>query len=180
MTPDPEERIELGHLTGAWGSAGWVKIFSRTDPPENIFEYQPWLTDGEPGRFHVREWHRRGRRLVAHIVEIADRDQADACRGLKLWVSRSALPEPDGQSWYWDDLIGLDAFALDGSSLGSVVGLLDTGAHDILRIRPTDDAQQDSTVPPPEEILVPFVAGRYVHSVDVAGGRIELDWDPDW
>ena len=48
-----EPAVRIGRLNGAWGVSGWVKVFSYTDPPENIFSYQPWQADGSPGLLRV-------------------------------------------------------------------------------------------------------------------------------
>lgn len=165
-------RVELGRLDGAWGTDGWVRVYSLTEQRENIFDYQPWLTDGEPGLLHVRDWRRQGPRLMAKLEEVDDRDQAERLRGLKLYVRRAVLPEPASDSYYWSDLIGLEVFDTAGSRLGRVSGLLDAGAHDVLELKPAGPA-----APP---VLIPFVIPRFVRRVDLAGGRIEVDWDPDW
>jgi 16S rRNA processing protein RimM len=45
---------------------------------------------------------------------------------------------------------------------------METGANDVMVI------QGD------RERLVPFVIGRYVRSVDLDGGWLEVDWDPEF
>ncbi|MFT6102164.1 MAG: 16S rRNA processing protein RimM, partial [Candidatus Endobugula sp.] len=34
--------LNVGRITSVFGIKGWVKIHSQTEPPENIFNYQPW------------------------------------------------------------------------------------------------------------------------------------------
>jgi len=168
---DPEARVEIGRINGAWGTAGWVKVYSLTSPAENLFEYRPWLTDGEPGLLHVRRWRRRGPRLVAELAGVADRDAAEALRGLRLFVERARLPAPPPETYYWHDLIGMTVVDRRGRVLGRVTGLLDAGAHDVLQIGPPGGGQS---------MLVPFVRDRYVLGVDAGRQRIEVDWDPEW
>lgn len=166
-----EHRVVLGRLNGAWGTAGWVKIFSLTEPPENIFEYQPWRTTGSPGLLHVRQWRRQGPRLVAQLAEIETREQAEALHGAELFIDRDDLPAAAAGAWYWHDLIGLAVFNREGRRLGEVSGLLDAGVHDVLEIRRSDGSG---------EVLVPFVAGHFVDTVDLDAGRITVDWQLDW
>lgn len=165
------DRVELGRLNGAWGVGGWVKIYSLTEPPENIFEYQPWRTAGSPGLLHVRQWRRQGSRLVAQIAEIASRDEAEASHGTALFIDRGDLPRAEAGAWYWHDLIGLTVFNREGRNLGTVKGLLDAGVHDVLEIQ-RDGDQAD--------LLVPFVPGHFVDAVDTVAGRITVDWQFDW
>ena len=72
--------------------------------------------------------------------------------------------------YYWADLTGLKVRNLQDEALGVVVGLISTGAHDVLRVR---DDEADT------ERLIPFV-DAYVPQVDVAAGWITADWQKDW
>lgn len=167
---ETEDRVELGRINGAWGTAGWVKVFSRTEPPENIFEYQPWRTSGSPGLLHVRQWRRQGPRLVAQLKEVGTREEAESLHGTPIFIDRAELPGAGDKNYYWHDLIGLAVYNRDGELLGKVSGLLDAGAHDVLEIRRSAGG----------ELLVPFVVGHFVDKVDLAGGRIDVDWLTEW
>ncbi len=169
--PDEDGFIPVGRLNGPWGVAGAVKVFSYTDPPERIFDYQPWRTDGSPGLFHVRSWRKQGPRLVAEIEEIPTREQAERLAGVDLWIPRSALPKAPEGRYYWQDLVGLEVVNHENVSLGRVRELLDAGVHDVLVIQRAG---------PGADHLVPFVQGRYVHSVDLENRRIVVDWQTEW
>ena len=56
-----------------------------------------------------------------------------------------------------------------GRPLGRVNSLMETGAHDVLEIRPEAG----------EAILVPFTE-PYLIQVDADAGRIVVDWDSSW
>ena len=84
---------------------------------------------------------------------------------------RSEFPKPAADEFYWADLIGLGVVNREGLTLGSVVGLIDTGPHSVLRIQP---AAADG-----EEVLIPFVSA-YVDSVDLPARRIVVDWGLDY
>ena len=165
------DRIELGRINGAWGTAGWVRVYSLTSPPEAIFEYQPWRSERSPGLFHVRQWRRQGPRLVAQLQEINDRDQADAAVGATLHVARGDLPPAEPGQWYWHDLLDMQVVDRHGAELGRVAGLIDAGAHDVLRVRAADGG---------DELLIPFVPDSYVLEVDLKTGRIRVDWALEW
>ena len=38
-----EELLVLGHVAGVFGVKGWLKIYSETDPVQNILKYDPWF-----------------------------------------------------------------------------------------------------------------------------------------
>ncbi|MDE2204175.1 MAG: ribosome maturation factor RimM, partial [Burkholderiaceae bacterium] len=107
--------------------------------------------------------------VVAGSSAVPDRNVAEALRGCAVWVSRADFPEPEDDEFYWVDLIGATVVNEQQETLGTVAGLIDNGAHQILRIVDEDGAER----------LVPFVE-VYVKSVDVAGKRIVVDWGLDY
>jgi 16S rRNA processing protein RimM len=78
--------------------------------------------------------------LVVRAREVETREQAEALRGLRLYVPREALPEPDEGEFYLVDLVGLQAVSPEGESLGVVRSVQDFGAGDLLEIQPPDGA----------------------------------------
>ncbi len=170
MTGDTEELVLLGRLNGVWGVAGWLRVFSDTDPPEAIFQYQPWYLGESKDVMEVLEWRRVGPRLVARFSGIESREQAERLGPLPIRVPASALPPPPQGSFYWRDLIGLAVFSRAGEPLGKVVRMMDSPAHDLLVV-------QDQSAP---ELLIPFVIGQTIDQVDLDGGRITVDWSTEW
>jgi 16S rRNA processing protein RimM len=163
-----QRRVILGKVAGVYGVLGWVKLWSFTDPVENLLGYRD-LEICEAGhwrRLRLVEGRRHGDGLVGRFDGIADRDEAARLVGRELAVGRAHLPPPAPGEYYWTDLVGLEVVNLDGASLGKVGGMMATGANDVM------------VVEGDRERLVPFLPGRYVSEVDLAGGRIVVDWDP--
>ena len=120
----------------------------------------------------------QGDAIVCTAPEIADRDAAEAMKGVRVFVSRATFPAPDPDEFYWIDLIGLSVFTREGTALGDVIGLIDTGPHCVLRVKPAA-AGDVPAEPAADERLIPFVEA-YVDSVDIAGRRIVVDWGLDY
>ena len=134
-----------------------------------------------PFALHVNGVRDQGDAIVALAPEIADRDAAEAMKGVRVFVSRSTFPAPDPDEFYWIDLIGLSVFTREGVALGDVIGLIDTGPHCVLRVKPVaaETAAEAPAEPAADERLIPFVEA-YVDSVDLAGRRIVVDWGLDY
>ncbi|MEP6503273.1 MAG: ribosome maturation factor RimM, partial [Betaproteobacteria bacterium] len=100
----------------------------------------------------------QGDAIVALAPEIADRDAAEAMKGVRVFVSRSTFPAPDADEFYWIDLIGLSVTNREGVALGDVIGLIDTGPHSVLRVEPAavEPAAGDvPSEPAADERLIP-------------------------
>lgn len=160
----------VGEVSGVYGVRGWLRVRSHTDPVEQILSYGPWQLEGSGGRCALRLEGGRvhGRAVLAKLAGIDDRDQARGLVGARISVAREALPELEPGEYYWNDLIGLSVVTRRGDDLGTVTGLMATGANDVLVVE--GDRQR----------LVPFIDEDVVLSVDLEAGRIQVDWDPEF
>jgi 16S rRNA processing protein RimM len=141
---------------------------SFTEPPGNILEYQPWLleTNGGWRTLQPVEVKPHKQAYVARFADVADRDEAGGLSGKHIAVARHLLPELAQDEFYWRDLEGLAVWNR-GERIGVVDHLIETGANPVLVVLHDDD--------PAAQTLIPFVA-QYVGTVDLAAGRIEVDW----
>lgn len=166
-----EKLVLLGKIVGVHGVRGELKLESHTEPRTQIFRYQPWLLRSASGERTLEGCRGRaqGKRLVAELPGIADRDAAAALVGTEIWVARSALPQAKPGEYYWSDLEGLEVVTVAGVSLGRVSHLVATGANDVLVAKGGG-----------RERLIPFLPGSFVTQVDLDAGRITVDWDPEF
>lgn len=165
-----QKQIHVGKVSGAFGVKGWVKVFSFTDPRENILNYSPWvLKKGSESKIvKVIDGKSQGRTVVAQLDGCMDRDQAAGLMGWDVLISHNQLPAAKAGEYYWSELIGLSVENLQGVRLGLVDSLLETGANDVLII------QGD------RERAVPFLQGHTVIDIDLNQGRMIVDWDPEF
>ena len=165
-----EVRVPVGRISGIYGVKGWVRVYSYTQPRENILNYSPWLLYREGGWHSVRvlAGRRQGAGIIARLEGCDDRDAARRLMETEIAVPRCRLPAGGEDEYYWVDLIGLQVENLQGVRLGRVTGLLETGAHDVLVVRNG------------RERLIPYVRGDIVRGIDLDGGRMEVDWDASW
>ena len=165
-----EQRVVLGKVGAVFGVRGWVKLWSFTDPIENLLEYREFEL-GQEGRWRaarLAEGRKQGKGLAARFEGVEDRDAAAALVGAELAVPRSRLPAPAAGEYYWADLVGLEVVNRDGVRLGRLEQMMATGANDVMVVKGE------------RERLLPFLPGRFVDEVDLEGGRIIVDWDPEF
>lgn len=184
----PADAVEVGRIHGAWGVKGWIKVQPFASDPQALFASKRWFlkppesaaakpSASWPEVLRVSQAREQGDGIVAAIHDLNDRDAAEALRGGRIFVPRSSFPSAAHDEFYWVDLIGLAVFNREGALLGDVTGLIDTGAHSVLRVRPREapaEASAESV-----ERLIPFV-GAYVDKVDLAARRIDVDWGVDY
>jgi 16S rRNA processing protein RimM len=168
-----EEFIPVGKVSGAFGVQGWMKIFSFTDPRNNILKYSPLYMSrkGEWTEVKVSGGRVQGKGVVMGLVGITDRDQVLALIGSELAIRKSQLKPAKKDEFYWSDLIGLTVVNLKGDSLGQVDSLLETGANDVLVVKDKENNREQ---------LVPFVMDEVVELVDMDNKIIRVDWELDY
>ena len=158
-------RICLGQIGAAHGVRGKVRLRSFTAEPGAIANYGPLET--EDGRvFEIENLRPAKDHFVVQLSGVGDRDAAERLANVKLYVPRERLPEPDEPGeFYHADLIGLTVVDRAGQRLGTVVGIHNFGAGDLIEMRKAEGA--------PTQFL-PFDAGT-VPEIDIAGGRMIVE-----
>lgn len=191
----PVDAVEVGFVVGAWGVKGWVRVRPYSSDPQALFSSRRWFlaeaasagagvvprggrAEGAdlPNVLRVTDARAHGGDVVAAVREVSDRDAAQTLKGARVFVSRASFPTPQDDEFYWVDLIGLTVVNRQGVVLGTVDGLLETGANAVMRVR---EAQPVEAASSPRERLLPFVAA-HVDRVDLAGRQILVDWDADF
>ncbi len=160
---NPDRLILVGRVAGAFGVQGEIRITAYGDDPLSLVRYRELKReDGAPALTLVGRGRAQKGALVTRAKEVATREDAEALRGLELYVPRSALPPADEDEFYLADLIGLAAVTPEGEALGRIKDVPNFGAGDLLEIAPEIGA---SWYVPFTEQAVPEVsleAGRVV------------------
>lgn len=165
----------MGRILAPHGVRGWIKVRPVSEEPEALLGYATWWV--RPAR--ASEW-RESRRtaarmhsgvVLAELAGVATREDALALRGGDVGVPRSALPPVQKGEIYWTDLVGLEVVNREGVRLGPVCGVVEHGAHPLLRVA--------SAVASAPERLIPYVPAIVV-GVDLVARRIDVDWGEDY
>lgn len=187
--PLPDDLIEVGYVSAAYGIRGWIKVQPHADDAAALLHARRWwLLTPEPAgtavaaqaaaaagpvSLKIAQSREHSGTVVAQAAGVADRNVAEALKGRRVWIRREDFPPAEDNEFYWVDLIGCAVSNEQGEALGTVSGLIDNGAHQILQVA---FALPDGKA---GERLIPFV-DAYLREVDVAGKRIVVDWGLDY
>jgi len=164
--------VVMGHVINSYGICGWIKVCPYTELVDGLLSYSTWwlgIKDDDWQEVCVDTGYINGNVLHVKIEECVDRTQALKLRGAKIAVPRNylpALPEKGESGYYWSDLIGTHVINLNNKELGKVIGLLETGANDVLRVHNKEK----------KEILIPFIEQAII-KVNLESSQIVVDWD---
>lgn len=171
----PEDLVLVGHVTGAYGIQGWIRIKPYSSDADALLHASTWWIN-KPELHDVEKMQAKlhGEDLVAQLMGVASRSAAEMLKGAAVHIRRSHFPVLGNNEFYWIDLIGLSVENLQGVVLGVVDSLMDNGAHPILQLRPLEFSEGKQS----QEILIPFV-DHFVKTVDQITRRVVVDWELD-
>ena len=141
---------------------GELRVNTYTEDPLALLRYRTLRREDGSTALTLTSGRAAKDGLVARAEEVSTKEAADALRGLRLYVTREALPEPEEDEFYLADLIGLRAETPEGERLGVVKAVHDFGAGDILEVDPGEGRPT---------FFLPFTRDN-VPAVEVAAGRV--------
>jgi len=144
-------------------------VFSHTEPREALLNYDHWLIrrSDEWQSVQLAEGKRHSKTVIVRLEGCDDRDKAAELVGCEIGVARAELPDPGDGHYYFGDLQGLKVVNSDGTDLGTVAYVMETGANDVLVLQGE------------RERLLPFIVNEVILDVDLAKGVISVDWEWD-
>jgi 16S rRNA processing protein RimM len=165
-----DKLVIIGKCGRPYGVRGWMHVQSFTAEPQNILLYKNWtliLPSGDNRPVQLDGLRAHGNHFVAKIKGTESPEAAKLLGLAQIAIAQSDLPSLEKGEHYWAELTGLKAILPNGSELGIVDSLFETGANDVIVV----------TTPGKQEILVPYI-DSVVLEIDTKQGTITLDWDP--
>jgi 16S rRNA processing protein RimM len=165
-------RLIVGQIAGAHGISGEVRVRVLADDAALLLGTKRFaLTRSGPDDPHATETENEGGttgragEVRLALRGVADRDAAEALRGTLVLADVADLPPLPAGGHYWYELVGCAVETAAGERVGTVTGMLETGAaHDVLEVAGDDGKPR----------LIPMVAAL-MRQVDVPNRRIVLE-----
>lgn len=167
------ETLIVGKIGAPYGVKGWVKINAYTEQLSGIFDYSPWYLGSDGKEYQVDQWKTHNKGLVAKLVGIDDRDQAEMVKNLDIAISAEQLPALADGEYYWRELIGMEVVNNQGYRLGTVKELFETGANDVMLVQANHNDAFGQ-----KERLIPYLPEQVIVEVNKDDNSIKVDWDP--
>ena len=153
------------------GLKGALTIYSYTRPAIGIAGYSFWWLGASPESaksYKVERCWQHGKRILAELDGVTDCDQAALLDRMLIWVSADEVVVGEDE-YLWQDMIGCTVIETSTDrELGTVVGIEEYGAQDILTVRTPEDAETSG------EWMLPFIED-VVLNVDLTARRISVD-----
>ena len=158
------ERINIGKIVKAVGIKGEVKVHTAAGSEGRYDEIEK-VAVGET-QYGIEKVRYQGNMVIIKLEGVDDRNEAEAMRGLELFIDEDDLPELPEDTFYIRDILGSTVY--DGRD-GKVAGCL----KDVIGGRAQDVYVIES--PEGEDIMVPAVK-EFIRSIDLEEKKIIIDF----
>lgn len=164
------KKIVVAKILTSHGVKGFVKMESYMDKPKDIFNYSDNLYDVNNKKFKV-EFIGTAKPgvFITRVEDINSMESAKSYRNTELYVDINLLPENKDDSFYFEELIGLEARSVDGKSKGTINSIDDFGAGVVVEVKWNGEKMEES---------IPFVE-EYLKEINLEKGFILVE-RPDY
>lgn len=169
MTSSDDQKVLMARIGAAHGIRGEIRVKPFGSDPLSFADYGTLVTKDGSRSFEVEKARVQKTVVITRFKGITDRNQAEELNGVELYVSRSQLPEPEEDEFYYSDLTGLDVLDQDAKSLGKIVAVQDFGAGDLLEVRPDRG----------RTFYIPFTKA-FVPEIRLGDGLVRVDLPEDY
>jgi len=152
--------VLVGEINAPFGILGQMKLRPLMGKPQVLAKLPAVVLhhpDGRDEHRRILKVHPHNSGAVVITVEgVAERNGAEALRGVQIFIRRVELPPLDDDEYYESELVGLQVVTESGRDLGTIEEVL---------FYPANDVYQTAVA------MIPAV-GDIVVKVDVAAGTV--------
>lgn len=162
--------VRVGKIIGCHGVRGDIKVRPASDDPVWAKPRQQLTLKhhktGEHLHYSIQSVREQGPLLVISLDGVDNRNTVEPLVGSMVFADRDALPKPNADEFWADDLIGLTVVdAQNGRQRGKVKDLLSSSGSDFLEIQIEDSK---------ETVVVPFIH-RFFPEVNLEKQTVAID-----
>lgn len=133
MTTVDGDLLTIGRILKPHGIRGDVRVLPLTDFPERFFELKRVFvgTPEKNQRFPVTRASIHGKVVLLGLAGVDSRNEAEKLRNHLVMIPESERVELPPDHYFVYELIGMDCYKTDGSRVGKVTEVFQTGANDV-------------------------------------------------
>lgn len=159
--------ILIGKIVNIHGIKGEVKVYPYTDDMENLTNLKSIYFDKDmTKKYKVKSCRIQKNMLIVKLEGINSVEQAEILRDTDVFIPKEKIDDED--TFYIEDLIGMDVLKLNGNKAENKIGVItyvfNTGANDVYEVETTDK----------QKIYLPAIK-QVVKKVDVENNKMYVE-----
>ena len=160
-----EDLLQVGIITSTHGVRGEVKVYPTTDDPRRVLRLKEVVLDTGREKLNLEiEGVKFFKQFVILKFKGLDNiNDIEKYRQKSLYVTRKNAVRLQRDEYFIADLIGLKVQDEDGTELGTVKDVIETGANDVYEVEMADG----------RSLLLPAIK-QCILNVDVENGMMQV------
>lgn len=143
-----KNNLTVGQIINTHGIKGEVKVFPLTDDIKRFRRLKSVIIDGIEKNII---WCKlQGDRVILKIEGIDDMEAAASLRSKYIEVTRENAVKLSEGRYFITDIIGCDVFDENGSMLGTVDNVIQTGSNDVYSVK----GKEEILIPALKDIVI--------------------------
>lgn len=170
---DTRSLIHLGTVTGTHGIKGGLRVRTFSGEYETLSALTTLFLqkgNGVVERVDVSSVRGQGKNVVLALKDRSSIEQVAEFIGSGIFAERSQLPTLSDGEYYWYDLIGMTVLLEDGTSLGTVTDIIQTGSNDVYVV---SDGDREVLIPAIEDVVLDIDTKAGMMRVNLLEGLLE-------
>ncbi|MBP3784530.1 MAG: 16S rRNA processing protein RimM [Butyrivibrio sp.] len=161
------DRFQVGVIASTHGLQGEVNVFPTTEDPSRFKKLKQVVLHTQRGEellLDVVSARFFKKFVIVKFKQFNNINEVEKFRGCELTIDRKDAIKLQPGEYYCADLIGLSIVDEDGSELGTLTEILQTGANDVYEMTRKDSG---------EKVYIPAIRDC-IKEIDPEGGRIVI------
>jgi 16S rRNA processing protein RimM len=129
-----DELILMGKVAGTHGIRGQLRVIPYSGMADNLLSCKFLLLRDAKGRldkYEVASAVTHSKKLLLTLKGFAGINEVQHFSGCEVLLYKEQLSEPEEDEYYWHDLIGIKVVTIDGTDLGVLDSIIETGSNDV-------------------------------------------------
>jgi len=168
--------VVIGKILSPHGIGGMVKVYPYSDFPDRVQLLQDVELELRSIRrlYSVEKASVHGNYWLIKFRGIDCRDRAEELRGSLVRIPREErLPLPE-ETYYYDQLEGLQVYDMSGNLLGKVVEVVPGGGHDQVLIARSGEKDKTNLIPAVKDFIKQVNLAEGIMVVELPEGMLDL------
>lgn len=154
------DKIKVGVIVNTHGLKGELKIKSFSDFNDIRFHKGSYIYIKERNEYiemKIKSYREHKGFVLVVFDSYEDINLVEKYKGLELYVDKEDLHDLEEDEVYYFDLIDCEVYEEDGTFIGNVEDVLETGANAVLRVN--------------KKVLIPYV-NAFIKETDIKNKKI--------
>lgn len=155
--------ILIGKIVNIHGIKGEVKVYPYTDDIDNLTNLKSIYFDADmKKKYKVKLCRVHKNMLIVKLEGINSAEQAESVRDTNIFIPKEKIEDED--TFYIEDLIGIDVLDVNENKIGVITYVFNTGANDVYEVENADK----------QKIYLPAIK-QVIKKVDIENNKMYVE-----